>query len=386
MRNIDIQNQSILVRKARNDPPLQPPHAQHFTPVLPVHAHRRPPVRPVLAEPRARVLGDGPVELRGVELRVLEPGPLARDVRRLGAGAQAQPAVHVGAELELGRLGAARREGELSEPVRDGLELEQGGQLDVHVRLADLGLHDGLDGLRVQDAHGDVLRDDLLVLAAEARLQVLLLEDAVLLVLVGEGVVPGLSPGRAAGGGVAAGGRRRDGHGEHGEAVLLGEAEGGRDAVEGRSERPLEGLQRQLEVDRVRGLSGLDVVVVEDEVHGKRAVILVSVPTHTSKRSVGGAHAQTWDPMSGITVKRTVSSLRRTHAIFSRVESAAVNSVRKESLANLAVEAGAFRDDVERTGRKAGSSITHSPQETLTCKGADVLQLGSEAHLSTLAH
>lgn len=37
-------------------------------------------------------------------------------------------------------------------------------------------------------------------------------------------------------------------------------------------------------------------------------------------------YAQTWDPMSGMTVKRAVSSLRRTHAIFSSDESAAVSS------------------------------------------------------------
>lgn len=38
------------------------------------------------------------------------------------------------------------------------------------------------------------------------------------------------------------------------------------------------------------------------------------------------AYAQTWDPMSGITVKRAVSSLRRTQAIFSSEERAAVSS------------------------------------------------------------
>ena len=40
------------------------------------------------------------------------------------------------------------------------------------------------------------------------------------------------------------------------------------------------------------------------------------------------AHAQTWEPVSGMTVKRTVSSSRRTHAIFSRELSAAMSPFR----------------------------------------------------------
>lgn len=43
-----------------------------------------------------------------------------------------------------------------------------------------------------------------------------------------------------------------------------------------------------------------------------------------------GTYAQTWDPMSGITVKRAVSSLRRTQAIFSKDESAAVSSAEQK--------------------------------------------------------
>lgn len=41
----------------------------------------------------------------------------------------------------------------------------------------------------------------------------------------------------------------------------------------------------------------------------------------------GFTDAQTWDPVSGITVKRTVSSSRRNQAIFSRDERAATSSV-----------------------------------------------------------
>ncbi len=41
------------------------------------------------------------------------------------------------------------------------------------------------------------------------------------------------------------------------------------------------------------------------------------------------AYAQTWDPVSGITVNRIVSSSRRTQAIFSRELRAVVNSGRK---------------------------------------------------------
>lgn len=40
-------------------------------------------------------------------------------------------------------------------------------------------------------------------------------------------------------------------------------------------------------------------------------------------------HAQTWDPVSGITVNRAVSSSRRTQAIFSRELSAATSSTRQ---------------------------------------------------------
>jgi len=241
----------MVIGEARNDPSLQPAHAEDPTPILAVDAHRGPAVGPILAELCAGMLLDGALELRGIELRVLEVGPDAADVGGVGGDAQAQAAVHVGAQLELRRLlGAARGEGQLGEAVGDGLELQQRRQLDVHVGLPDLGLHDHLHRLGVEDAHGNVLRDDLFVLAPERRLEVLLLEDAV--VVIAKRVVArrgsssrccggssdgGLGPGR---GGVGGGGG--DGHGEDGQAVLLGEAQGGGDAVEGGLEGALQRL------------------------------------------------------------------------------------------------------------------------------------------------
>lgn len=51
------------------------------------------------------------------------------------------------------------------------------------------------------------------------------------------------------------------------------------------------------------------------------------MPTTQTKtdRDTRGTHAQTWDPVSGITVKRAVSSSRRTQAIFSSVFRAAIS-------------------------------------------------------------
>lgn len=39
----------------------------------------------------------------------------------------------------------------------------------MNVGLADFGLHDGFDGVGVQDTDGDILRDDLFALAVEVR-------------------------------------------------------------------------------------------------------------------------------------------------------------------------------------------------------------------------
>lgn len=279
----------MVVREARNDPTLQPPHAEHLAPVLPVDPHRRPLVGAPLPEPRRGVLLDGHSQVCQVQLRVLEPAPHALDVEGLGSDAQAQAAVHVRGELQLGAVGAPRAPPlpaaaagggvgggrQLGEAVGDGLELGQGRQADVDVGLADPGLHDGLDGVRVQDAHGDVLGDDLLALTAHGQLEglhvgvgegVVLVVGAVALgaasaVVVEGDAGPGLI-GTLLGGGV-------DGHGEHGDAVLLGQAQGGVVAVDGRLEGALERIEGQLEVDGIGGLSGLDVVVGEDAVHGE---------------------------------------------------------------------------------------------------------------------
>lgn len=64
--------------------------------------------------------------------------------------------------------------------------------------------------------------------------------------------------------------------------------------------------------------------------------------------------------MSGMTVKRAVSSLRRNQAIFSREERAAVSSGPCFSTAH-----SAFKDE---------SKVGH------TRKGADVFEFGSEPH------
>lgn len=193
------------MRKARNDPALQATNTQHAAPVFTVDADRSPPIRPVFAKLGARMLFQRAVELRRVQLRVLQVGPDAANVSRLGGDAQAQAAVHVCAELELGRLGGAgRRERQLGEAVGDGLELQQGRQLDVHVWLADLGLHNGLYRLWVQDSHGNVLRDDFFVLSSQRGFEVLCVE-LVVVVWVAKGVVrsgPGLLLWEGVAGGV----------------------------------------------------------------------------------------------------------------------------------------------------------------------------------------
>lgn len=111
--------------EARNDPPLQPSSTQDSAPVLAIDVNRSPGVGPAIAELGTRVLLDGDPELGGIELRVVEIGPGAGDVGGLGGDADAQAAVHVGADLEAGRLAAAARaaggEGEPGEAVRDGL-------------------------------------------------------------------------------------------------------------------------------------------------------------------------------------------------------------------------------------------------------------------------
>ena len=66
-----------------------------------------------------------------------------------------------------------------------------------------------------------------------------------------------------------------------------------------------------------------------------RDLQVVSGPTQACRGYRECTHAQTWDPISGITVNRTVSSLRRTHAIFSREDRAAVSSKEAGSVSCL---------------------------------------------------
>lgn len=146
------------------------------------------------------MLLNGDPELCGIQLRIVEVGPGAGDVGRLGSDAHTQAAVHVCADLEPGRLaaGASRGEGELGEAVRDGFQLEEGRELDVDVWLLQRGLDGGGDGVWVQHADGDVLGDDLLVLSAQGSLEVGVLgggggSGLKIVVDVAEGIVEGRS-------------------------------------------------------------------------------------------------------------------------------------------------------------------------------------------------
>lgn len=136
----------------------------------------------------------------------------------------------------------------------------------MDVGFTNLGLHNSLDSFWVEDTDRDVLGDDLFMLAPKGSLEMLRKKH----VIVIKGIITssgrGLCRARGVGGGV-----RSDGHREHRQAVLFGEAEGRRDAVEGRFEGALEWLKRQLEVDSIGSFCRLNVVVVKDEVHGERA-------------------------------------------------------------------------------------------------------------------
>lgn len=134
----------------------------------------------------------------------------------------------------------------------------------MDVGLLQGGLDGGGDGVWVQDADGDVLGDDLFVLPAQGRLEV---GSVVVIVVEAKGVVVGGPRGRV---GVCVGGPGGGGcdcHGEDGDALLLGEAQGGGDAVLGGLEGAVEGLEGELEIDCVAGLGGLDGAVFKEEVH-----------------------------------------------------------------------------------------------------------------------
>lgn len=76
MRHIDVENQSVLIRKTGNDSAFQPPDTQHLAPIPPVDTDRRPPIWTHVAKFHARVLVDvAASDLRRVELRILEAVP-----------------------------------------------------------------------------------------------------------------------------------------------------------------------------------------------------------------------------------------------------------------------------------------------------------------------
>lgn len=147
------------------------------------------------------MLLNGDPELGGIQLRIVEIGPGARDVGRLGGDAHAQAAVHVGADLEPrgfaaggAAAAAARGEGKLGEAVRDGFQLQEGRELDVDVWFLQRGLDGGGDGVGMQHADGDVLGDDLFVLSAQGSLEMSLISTTgglQVLVDVAKGVVEG---------------------------------------------------------------------------------------------------------------------------------------------------------------------------------------------------
>lgn len=147
----------------------------------------------------------------------------------------------------------------------------------MDIWLTDLGLHDGLDGFGVQNADGDVLGNDLLVLATQGGLKLSGVKVVVVIVIVGGGTEAteakwvirgggrlGRCRGRGRGGGC-------DGHGEDRKAVLFSQAQGGGYAVERRLQGTLQRLEGKLEVDCVGDLGGLDVEAVKYEVHREGA-------------------------------------------------------------------------------------------------------------------
>ena len=119
----------------------------------------------------------------------------------------------------------------------------------MDVWLADFRLHDTLYGFRVEDAHGDILGDNLFVLSPERGLEMFGLEKAIIFIFLGERViVVAVALGAGFVGcwsvvGCSVGcGCSGDGHGEYGKAILFGETEGGGETVSGGFEGPLERL------------------------------------------------------------------------------------------------------------------------------------------------
>ena len=156
----------------------------------------------------------------------------------------------------------------------------------MDVGLADFGLHDCFDGVGVQDADRDVLCDDLFALALHGEFEGFLWEGVVWVVegvyVLGVVVIEVVRPPTAAEttaptitaaarvlGAVL--GHGVDCHGQHWDAIPFGEPQAGIAATDGRLESALQGSEGKFEVDGVVGFSGLDVVVVEDQVDRERA-------------------------------------------------------------------------------------------------------------------
>ena len=221
------------------------------------------------------------LHVRRVQLRVAQPRPRTLDAQALGADAHAQAAVHVrrdlqpraGPALEAATTARLLRRGQrqLREALRDGFQLQQGGQQDVHVRVAAPRLVNPVDLRGGEDAHGDVLRDGRLALrAAAAGAEVVrVLVCGVLAVVVVVVGVARCGGERAAFKGGAAGGAGDVGGGEDGEreerlGVFLCEADGGGCGGLGGAEGAVQGGEGHFEVDGVVGGGGLDGVVVEN--------------------------------------------------------------------------------------------------------------------------
>ena len=61
VRNVDVEDESMIICKTSDDAALEPVDGQNPAPILPVHAHRRPMVRARFAELGAGMLLDRPV-------------------------------------------------------------------------------------------------------------------------------------------------------------------------------------------------------------------------------------------------------------------------------------------------------------------------------------
>jgi len=110
--------------------------------------------------------------LAGVKLGVAEIGPQGGDVHGVGADAQFETSMHVGGNLEpRGGRGcdaacSGLGDGELGKAVADAFELQQRREEDVHIGLAASRLVQAGNRVGCEDAHGNLLGDEGLAIAA----------------------------------------------------------------------------------------------------------------------------------------------------------------------------------------------------------------------------